>query len=272
MNTLSEDQIWKLIEDMEWAKNSSKNSTKLQIENYFRYTTEHIEAIKSFIWAKHDLIYQKITTFEKIQNIEFECSEDTLFDIVTHTIGLGKEKFEDLFNNPEKIIEIIQNRDFKEGFINTIPIVNDPENSFYETKNLLIATEHHKRIQTAFETLESQADKSKPAYIELATLLNRFTNKEKPIFSETEARKTTKLCSEIKCGYNVANCIIDYQEAQDYIENWEPVPNKPLPTTNTYTFEIEISGCTYEQAQKVIQERIAHDQTYEYNYTIKLKK
>ncbi len=35
-----------------------------------------------------------------------------------------------------------------------------------------------------------------------------------------------------------------------------------------HVFEVRIGGCTYEQAQRVLQERLGHDEDYGFNYTL----
>ena len=111
---LSEDDIWKKIERLNWQNliKEDNYNERLSCFLYYNYRKDDIKTMYDFIKDKYKLL---INLYNYNKNVNLKLSDDGLWDLCAHIVGCGKKAFYDVISNPNKAKEYLTS--YKENFI-----------------------------------------------------------------------------------------------------------------------------------------------------------
>ena len=112
-----EDKMWAMIFDIGWGIKSL--DYKFIRKNLLdRYLDKDLLRLKEFVKYKRKELCKILTEYEikiRIKNY-FRVSDDGFWDLTAHIVGLGKERYDSIIENPEIAQEISINYMYKENF------------------------------------------------------------------------------------------------------------------------------------------------------------
>lgn len=110
-------KMWNHIFNIGWGITSI--NTKY-LKNYIKdnYTPKQIEQLKRFVKFKRKELQKILKEYEQKNNLTnyFQVSDGGFWDLTAHIVGLGKERYYSVINNPEIAREISLNYMYKENF------------------------------------------------------------------------------------------------------------------------------------------------------------
>lgn len=122
--------FWKVIDKLNWNKLSKRtNSIEAYKDSVFgmfyknAFSPEDVYELNSLVRLYASALRERVEQYS-VENYGdrfiypnnsgvISVSDDTFWDLCCHIVGLGKEAFEHVFNNPS---EIVNYPEFKEGF------------------------------------------------------------------------------------------------------------------------------------------------------------
>jgi Protein of unknown function (DUF4240) len=116
----TEDEIWKIILELDWKPSSKTNryhkTVKQKLMNDYIFD---IEEIKNFVKGKRKELQQFLREWRKEQKTKIIYhfgSDDSFWDLTAHIVGLGKDFYEYILNNPKTASDMANERDYVENF------------------------------------------------------------------------------------------------------------------------------------------------------------
>lgn len=109
-------KMWKIIFDIGWGVRTIDYN---QIKKYLNdnYTEFEIKRMKNFIVYKRKELQDRIRKYEKDTRTKVNRGgDDSFWDLCAHIVGLGKERYNSVMNNPEIAKDISMNLMYMENF------------------------------------------------------------------------------------------------------------------------------------------------------------
>lgn len=129
-----EAKMWDAISKMRWATISAEFYTKASdvIEEYLvrNYVAKDIVKLHNFVVDKRKYLMNTLEDFlDETEIDEYDVSDDTLWDLCSHIVGMGEEMFYFVIDNPSVIDKIIPTvvENFEYGFNSAIFRLNMEE-------------------------------------------------------------------------------------------------------------------------------------------------
>jgi len=106
-----EDQYWKQIEELEWAKDADYN----RIEKYLKETLTISEAVQLKDFVRNKTLALAVRFHDDwLGDPGIEVSDDGWSDLTNEVVGRGKEFYENI--TVEKLQEMANTMDYHENF------------------------------------------------------------------------------------------------------------------------------------------------------------
>lgn len=113
---MSDADFWKIVDWMNWEKLSTEKTDKRKFhEKMFDIFGEDIcLQVQAIYRRKYKTLEEIMHNYDSAN--EAHVSDDSLWDLTAHIVGLGKQEYIENIKNPQKTIERGRNRDFVENF------------------------------------------------------------------------------------------------------------------------------------------------------------
>ena len=122
MGKYTEDELWEIVEDLEWKNAKSQKRyhitiSKKLIKKYFY----DIEEIQIFVRSKRKQIKDFLKEWQNEQNSRFNNhyhlgSDDGFWDLTAHIVGLGKKVYNSVLIHPKKASDMALEHNYVENF------------------------------------------------------------------------------------------------------------------------------------------------------------
>lgn len=158
---LTENQMWKLIEDLNWKKNKNQKDYKSKANKKLvnKLTKSEFMQLKNFVLKKWKLLDRKYQG-DWLGTPGIPVGDDSWMDLRAEVVGRGK----DFYNNitPEKMRTMAKNGDYTESFIY---IFNDYVKPVKVTKKKKKTTKKRKRSTKKKKTTKKRKTKKKSSCV-----------------------------------------------------------------------------------------------------------
>ena len=124
MNTLSESEIWRIIEDMDWFNNSKKYRGYYDMKEIFMQKHSAVVAVqvRQFVSQVRSVLYKTVGAYESTNGgLGNYGGDDSFGDLLDHAIGLGEKFYNAMLDQPE----LLGRLDYVENFCYSIPYEDD---------------------------------------------------------------------------------------------------------------------------------------------------
>ena len=114
---MHEKLMWEHIFNIGWGV-KSLNYKELKKRISENYSDKEIKRIKEFAVFKRRELKKVLNDFEKNIGIPnyYNVSDDGFWDLTAHIVGLGKERYNSVINDPVIAREIVINNMYRENF------------------------------------------------------------------------------------------------------------------------------------------------------------
>lgn len=112
-----ESYAWGIVENLGWGIESTdyKSIGKKLAIDYPNY----IERLSDFVQLKRELLVSRLNEYANERGsfrTYYGIGDDSFWDLTAHIVGLGQEKYFQIFENPEIAKKMVDERDFVENF------------------------------------------------------------------------------------------------------------------------------------------------------------
>lgn len=161
--------MWKYIEELNWALLSKKKRGYEEGKRYMleNFTAKRGKEISDFVNERFSELYKCIEKFEHANDTHCGSygGDDSFGDMIHHVIGLGKDKFNEIMEDPSKL----NGMDFVESFSYCMP---------YEEDYKMLSEDYHvERATQAVVELARMVTENAPSgqdVMVIKELMNRF--------------------------------------------------------------------------------------------------
>ncbi len=125
---MTKDKFWELVKSTNWEEESKKDKISFDEMKFNLLLQMSPLELQSFT-DHYSTAYKEISkvTSLALKDTDAYVSDDSFSDLVSHVVGLGKEKSDDLINNPEFINEMAESNSYEESFSYVVPFIGDYE-------------------------------------------------------------------------------------------------------------------------------------------------
>ena len=124
MNTLSESEIWRIIEDMDWFNHSKKNRGYYDMKEIFmkKHSVEVAIQVRKFVSQVRSVLYKAADAYEAANGgLGNYGGDDSFGDLLDHAVGLGEKFYNAMLDQPK----LLGRLDYVENFCYGIPYDDD---------------------------------------------------------------------------------------------------------------------------------------------------
>lgn len=129
--TCTEATFWEAVADLDWKGRCGErrvyNAIKSEILS--QWDDEFTRSFDELLGEKVSHLYGVVDRYEKVNDVSCGCGDDGFSDLLHHIVGMGKEEYDAVLQDPMRAVKRGQAYDYVESFSYCMPHLASEENA-----------------------------------------------------------------------------------------------------------------------------------------------